>query len=70
MDFKVHVRPGGTAGGTGFGDHLASADDIAFFDHERRIVRIKGDVAVLVVDFDHIAEPGFPAGEFDQAIAG
>ncbi|MNI33015.1 hypothetical protein D3C73_869410 [compost metagenome] len=64
----MHVGAGRTTGGTGLGHFLASADEVADLHHQARIVRVAGDVAIAVIDVDHVAVTALDPGEADHAI--
>ena len=67
MDFKMHVRSGGTAGGTGLGQLLPGADDVADAHDQLGIVPVQGAVAVAVVDFHDVAKATLDHGEVAAA---
>src|SRR3546814_1481448 len=62
-DFEMHVGASGAAGRAGLGDLLAAAHQVADLHAKPRVVRVAGDVAVAVVDFDHLAVARAPARE-------
>src|SRR3546814_12494776 len=66
-DFEMHVGAGGAAGRAGLGDLLAAAHQVTDLHAQPRVVRVAGDVAVAVVDFDHLAVARAPAREADHA---
>src|SRR5690606_24368117 len=67
-DLEMHVGAGGTTGRAGLGDLLADADQVADLHRIARVVRVTGDVAVAVVDLDHVAVAAAHAGETDHAV--
>ena len=71
-DFVVDMRAGREAGRADEADHLALADARALFEiaGERGHVAVGGLVAVVVAEHDELAVARFPAGLFDDAVAG
>src|SRR5688500_10829563 len=67
-DLEVHVRAGGTAGGTGLRDLATGANQVANAAQQARVVGVTGDVAVAVVDFDGVAVARTRAGKADHAV--
>src|SRR5690606_26639249 len=67
-DFEMHVGTGGTPGRARPGDLLAAAHQVADLHFQPRVVRVAGDVAVAVVDLDHLAVARAPAREADHAV--
>src|SRR3546814_1866739 len=59
---------GGGAGSAGLGDLLAAAHQVTDLHAQPRVVRVAGDVAVAVVDFDHLAVARAPAREAVHAV--
>ena len=63
----MHMRPGGTAGGAGFGDYVAALHQITGLDQQLGSVGVAGGEVVAVVDIDHVAILSMNFGNNDQA---
>src|SRR5688572_20842502 len=65
---EVHVGTGGTARRTGLGDFLAGTHQLTDLVGQARVVGVTGDIAIAVVDLDHVAVARAHARVADHAI--
>src|SRR5574344_232841 len=66
---EMHMGTGRTPGRTGLGDLLPGPDQVALAHAQARVVRISGDIAIAVVDIDHIAVGTVDTGELDHTVS-